>query len=169
MARRAASGSCACCLDTGPRFPGMPGKSGYRHSRHTPLTLLPSTDGERVRLRKEEFREMAKLPEYRIRNRHDIARFETEMALEERLPERSVLDVFTGLAARLRARVALTMLMPGAMDEQPHRVTYGELLRLVRRAANLFVELGGRRPGVAYMLPNLIETHATLWGAETAG
>ena len=59
--------------------------------------------------------------------------------------------------------------MSGAPDEQPRRVTYRELLGLVRRAANLFSSLGGLRPGVAYMLPSLIETHATLWGAETAG
>ena len=61
------------------------------------------------------------------------------------------------------------MLMTGAPDEQPRRVSYGELLGLVRRAANLFATLGGARPGVAYMLPSLVETHATLWGAETAG
>jgi len=39
----------------------------------------------------------------------------------------------------------------------------------VRRAANLFTTLGGARHGVAYMLPSLVETHATIWGAETAG
>ena len=61
------------------------------------------------------------------------------------------------------------MLMTGAPDEQPRRVSYRELLGLVRRAANLFATLGGPRPGVAYMLPSLVETHATLWGAETAG
>jgi len=49
-------------------------------------------------------------------------------------------------------------------------VGYAELLSLVRRAANLFVARGGSpRPGVAYMLPSLVETHATLWGAEAAG
>jgi fatty-acyl-CoA synthase len=112
---------------------------------------------------------MAKLPERGIRNRDDLLRFEAEMPLEERLPERSVLDVFDGGAARQPDRIALTMLMTGAPDEQPRRVSYAELLRLVRRAANFFVDLGGPRPGVAYMLPNLIETHATLWGAEIAG
>ena len=69
------------------------------------------------------------------------------------------------------------MLMTGAADEQPRRVNYRELLTLVRRAANVFATWGGavgegrgeRRPGVACMLPGLIETHATLWGAETAG
>jgi fatty-acyl-CoA synthase len=112
---------------------------------------------------------MAKLPERAIHDRADLARFEAEMPLEERLPERSVMDVFIGAAARHPDSIALTMLKTGAPDEQPRRVSYAGLLGLVRRAANLFAELGGERPGVAYMLPNLIETHATLWGAETAG
>jgi len=112
---------------------------------------------------------MAVLPESSIRNRDDLARFEAAMTLEQRLPERSILDVFIAGAARHPDRTALTMLMTGAPDEQARRVSYRELLGLVRRAANLFSALGGPRPGVAYMLPSLVETHATLWGAETAG
>jgi fatty-acyl-CoA synthase len=112
---------------------------------------------------------MAILPAVGVRSRDDIARLESEMPLEQRLPERSVFDVFVGAAARQPGRTALTMLMSGAPDEQPRRVSYRELLGLVRRAANLFATLGGPRPGVAYMLPSLVETHATLWGAETAG
>ena len=112
---------------------------------------------------------MAHLPETAIRDRDDIARFEAEMSLAARLPERSILDVFIAGAAQRPDRIALTQLMTGAPDEQPRRVTYRELLGLVRRAANLFASLAGPRPGVAYMLPSLIETHATLWGAETAG
>ena len=112
---------------------------------------------------------MAILNEQRIRTHDDLARFEAEMTLEQRLPERSVLDVFIGAAARAPERTAITMLMSGTPDEQPRYVSYTELLALVRRAANLFATLGGTRPGVAYMLPSLVETHATLWGAETAG
>ena len=112
---------------------------------------------------------MAVLPESGIRNRDDLARFEAAMTLEQRLPERSILDVFIAGAARHPDRAALTMLMTGAPDEQARRVSYRELLGLARRAANLFATLGGPRPGVAYMLPSLVETHATLWGAETAG
>jgi len=112
---------------------------------------------------------MANLGDQPLRTRDDIVRFETEMTLEQRLPERSIFDVFVTGAARHPERTAITMLMSGAPDEQPRRVSYGELLGLVRRAANLFASLGGRRPGVAYMLPSLVETQATLWGAETAG
>ena len=112
---------------------------------------------------------MAVLPKTPVRDRADIARFEAEMPLAERLLERSVFDVIAGTAERLPDRIALTMLMTGAPDEQARRVSFSELLGLVRRAANLFSALGGSRPGVAYMLPSLVETHATLWGAETAG
>lgn len=112
---------------------------------------------------------MAVLSKISVRSRADIERIEAEMTLEQRLPERSVLDVFIAAAERDAARTALTMLMTGAADEQPRRVSYRELLGLVRRAANLFATLAGPRPVVAYMLPSLVETHATLWGAETAG
>ena len=112
---------------------------------------------------------MALLPSHGLRTREDLARFEAEMPLEQRLPERSILDVFISAAARWPERSALIQLMTGAPDEQPRRVGYAELLGLVRRAANLFAALAGPRPGVAYMLPALVETHATLWGAEAAG
>lgn len=112
---------------------------------------------------------MAILSDNPIRTLDDLTRFENEMTLAERLPERSILDVFIGAAERQPDRTAITMLMTGAPDEEPRRVSYAELLGLIRRAANLFTRLGGRRPGVAYMLPSLIETHVTLWGAETAG
>ena len=104
-----------------------------------------------------------------IRSLADLTRFEAERTLAERLPERSVYDVFASAAERQPDHAAITMVMTGALDEQPRRVTYGELLGLVRRAANAFFTHARACAGVAYMLPSLVETHATLWGAETAG
>jgi fatty-acyl-CoA synthase len=112
---------------------------------------------------------MAILSEQGVRNLDDLRRYETAMPIERRLSERCILDVFIGQAAQQPQRTAITMLMSGAPDEQARRVSYQDLLGLIRRAANLFNSLGGERPGVAYMLPSLVETHATLWGAETAG
>ncbi|AXI48203.1 acyl-CoA synthetase [Sulfitobacter sp. SK012] len=112
---------------------------------------------------------MATFSDDSIRNHDDIIRFEAEMTLEQRLPERSILDVFEGSAARFPNATAITMLMTGAPDEQPRRVDYSQLLGMIRGAANMFFELGGPAPGVAYMLPSLVETYVTLWGAETAG
>jgi hypothetical protein len=89
---------------------------------------------------------MAFLPESSVRNREDLLRVETEMTLEQRLPERSILGVFIAAADRHAERTAITMVMTGAADEQARRVSYPELLGLVRRAANLFATLGRSRP-----------------------
>ncbi|MEM9104166.1 MAG: AMP-binding protein [Pseudomonadota bacterium] len=112
---------------------------------------------------------MANLGDTRIRTHDDLEKFQTDMPLNERLPESSIFDVFVASAAMKGDATALTMLMTGAPDEEPRRVSYNGLLGLIRRAANLFHDLGGPAPGVAYMLPSLVETHVTLWGAETAG
>ena len=112
---------------------------------------------------------MADFKNKKILNRDDLERFETEMTLDQRLPEHSILDVFIASAEQHPTSTAITMLMTGAEDEQPRRVTYGQLLGMIRGAANAFSALGGPAPGVAYMLPSLIETHVTLWAAETAG
>ncbi len=112
---------------------------------------------------------MADFGAFPIQTDADVRRFEAEMSLDDRLPEKSVLDVFIQMAERIPEATAITMLMTGAPGEEPRRVSYAQLLGLIRRAANLFAEVGGTAPGVAYMLPNLVETHATLWGAETAG
>jgi fatty-acyl-CoA synthase len=112
---------------------------------------------------------MAVLNGEAIRTRDDLARFETEMTFDQRLPERSILDVFIASAAQHPTSTAITMLMTGAVDEQPRRIDYSQMLGMIRSTANLFSSLGGPAPGVAYMLPSLIETYVTLWGAETAG
>ena len=98
------------------------------------------------------------------------ARFEAEMPLDQRLPERSVLDVFIGgAAAPSRSHRADDADDRRARRAAAPRAATASCSALVRRAANLFASLGGPRPGVAYMLPSLVETHATLWGAEAAG
>ncbi|MEO1369835.1 MAG: AMP-binding protein, partial [Acidobacteriota bacterium] len=99
----------------------------------------------------------------------DVERFESRTPLEERLPGTGVYDAIQRAADDHGERTAITMLMTGDADEEPRRVSYRELADLVRRTANLWARLGGEGVGVAYMLPTLVETHAVLWGAETAG
>lgn len=99
----------------------------------------------------------------------DVVKFETEKTLEQRYDARSVYDIFVKTAARHPDRTALTMLMTGADDETPRLVTYRQMLDGITRAANFFASLGGPGAGVAYILPSLVETHITLWGAEAAG
>ena len=104
-----------------------------------------------------------------IRTREDLEQFEAAMSLDQRLPEHSILDVFRASAAQYSSATAITILMTGSEDEQPRCVNYAALLGMVQSAANAFSAMGGSAPGVAYMLPSLIETHVVLWGAETAG
>ena len=112
---------------------------------------------------------MVSWPKSPLKTLADVEQFEQEMPLQERLPSDSIYDVLAGSAEAYGERTALRMLMTGADDEQARSVNFVQLLGLVRQAANLFSTLGGTRPGVAYMLPTLIETHTVLWGAETAG
>jgi fatty-acyl-CoA synthase len=107
--------------------------------------------------------------DYPIANLADVIRFENEKPFAERYDARSVYDVFVKSAARNPDRTALTMVMTGEDDEKPRLVSYRQLLDGITRAANLFTSIGGPAPGVAYILPSLIETHFALWGAETAG
>lgn len=104
-----------------------------------------------------------------LRDLHDIRRFEQAMPWSRRAPANSVLEVFEASARRFGSRPALSLLSTGEPDESARVVSYEQLLELVRRAANALQALGGERPVVAYMLPNLIETHAVLWGAECVG
>jgi fatty-acyl-CoA synthase len=54
--------------------------------------------------------------------------------------------------------------------KKPDVWTYAELLAQVTQAANLFHSLGiGKDDVVAYLLPNLPETHFTIWGGQAAG
>ena len=112
---------------------------------------------------------MAEFTNETIKTFEDIKLFESLKPLNQRLPESSILDVFENRAKENPNSIAITMLMSGEKNEQPRRITYNELNKSIKRAANLFSSLADTSPGVAYMLPSLIETHITLWGAETAG
>ncbi|MGB4347024.1 MAG: acyl-CoA synthetase, partial [Burkholderiaceae bacterium] len=112
---------------------------------------------------------MATLNPTPVRNLQELSRFEQAMPFAQRIAARSIIDLFAASAQAYPDRTALTMIMTGAADEVVRRVSYRELLQLIHRAANFFHAVGGPRAGVAYMLPSLVETHVTLWAAETAG
>jgi fatty-acyl-CoA synthase len=112
---------------------------------------------------------MAPLAPLPLRTLSDIERFETEKAFEQRCSARSIYDVFVSSAEIHADRPALTMVITGEASETPRRITFRDLLDGVTRTANLLRRIAGPRGGVAFRLPNLVETHFTLWGAEIAG
>jgi fatty-acyl-CoA synthase len=65
---------------------------------------------------------------------------------------------------------ALSFFLRTNDHRKPRRWTYGELVSDVTRTANMFTRLGVRHDSViAYVLPNLPETHFVIWGGEAAG
>jgi fatty-acyl-CoA synthase len=90
--------------------------------------------------------------------------------LAGRYAERSTYELLQASAAAHADRPALTFLMRGTPDEDPVVYRYRDLLARVAQAANAFHRLGlGADETVAYLLPNLPQTHFTIWGGETAG
>jgi fatty-acyl-CoA synthase len=73
-------------------------------------------------------------------------------------------------AGRYGEAPALTFLPQGDPDETPVRLGYRAFFARITAAANLFHGLGVRPDApVAYVLPNLPETHEVIWGGEAAG
>jgi fatty-acyl-CoA synthase len=65
---------------------------------------------------------------------------------------------------------ALSFFLRTQDHKRPEVWTYEGLLASIHRTANLFHELGVRKDDVvAFVLPNLPETHFTIWGAQAAG
>ena len=104
-----------------------------------------------------------------IRTAADV-RAQNSIPLASRYTERSTYELLQASAAAFADRPALTFLMRGTLDEEPIVYRYSELFARVTQAANAFGRLGlGPRDVVAYLLPNLPQTHFVIWGGETAG
>ncbi len=65
---------------------------------------------------------------------------------------------------------ALSFFPTADAHRDAERWTYRELLRDITRTANMFTRIGVRANSViAYVLPNLPETHFVIWGGQAAG
>ena len=108
--------------------------------------------------------------DFPLRSLADIEALEI-VPIEERLAGlESTYDVLRR-AARLHPEATALAFVPDGDSTRPAvEWSYARLLARVTQAANAFHSLGVR-PGdvVSYVLPNLPETHATIWGAQAAG
>ena len=104
-----------------------------------------------------------------VKSLSDIAAIEAVPLIERGLPE-STYAALVASAKRTPDRTALTFFLSAERLDKTHVWTYAELVSDVTRAANVFASLGvtADRP-VAFVLPNLPETHFTIWGGEAAG
>ena len=104
-----------------------------------------------------------------IRNQSDIAAVEAVPLSERALPESSY-AALVDASKRSPDAQALSFFLSADRLDEAHDWTYAELVADVTRAANVLAALGvaADRP-VAYVLPNLPETHFAVWGGEAAG
>jgi fatty-acyl-CoA synthase len=97
------------------------------------------------------------------------------VAIESHDPALSRSDISTyALLARGAALAlddkALSFFLRSEDYEDPFTWTHREWLGCITQSANMFRRLGLQRDDVvAFVLPNLPETHWTIWGGETAG
>lgn len=67
-------------------------------------------------------------------------------------------------------RTALRFLLEGKADEKGFDYSYSELFGKITQTANALNQLGiNKSDTVAMLLPNLPQSHFTIWGAEAAG
>jgi len=73
-------------------------------------------------------------------------------------------------ASRAPDAPALTFFMNAERPRESETWTYREFVARINQTANALLRLGvGKDDVVAYVLPNLPETHFTIWGAEAVG
>jgi fatty-acyl-CoA synthase len=104
-----------------------------------------------------------------IESLRDIEQIEQTPLAERDLPA-STFELIRRSAARHGDAPALSFILQGNTDEAVYRLSYNELLGKITQTANAFHRLG-LRPGkaVSFLLPNLPQTHFTIWGGEAAG
>ncbi|MCP3103387.1 acyl-CoA synthetase [Myxococcus sp. K15C18031901] len=98
----------------------------------------------------------------------DVEAIEAE-GLPSDLPS-STYELLQRTARRTPDAPALSFFLSIDEHRRPETWSYSGLLSMVTRAANAFHRLGATRDTViAYVLPNLPETHFVLWGGEATG
>jgi fatty-acyl-CoA synthase len=82
----------------------------------------------------------------------------------------STYDMIRESARRHSQLPALSFFLTVDDYRKPRCWTYAELLRDINRTANMFTRMGaGKGTVIAYILPNLPETHFVIWGGQAAG
>jgi fatty-acyl-CoA synthase len=91
-------------------------------------------------------------------------------AWQQHIPAQNTYGLIRAACERWPQRTALRLLLTGSAEAPTRDLRYDELLDGIHRTANA-LHACGVRPGVAVaiLLPNLIEGHLALWGAEAAG
>lgn len=104
-----------------------------------------------------------------IKSLSEIEAIEARPLAEWGLPA-STYDALVASANRSPDAKALSFFLTADTYDRAYTWTYAELIGDITRAANAFHSFGvAPEHPVAFVLPNLPETHFTIWGGEAAG
>ncbi|HBN9689360.1 MULTISPECIES: acyl-CoA synthetase [Pseudomonas] len=104
-----------------------------------------------------------------VKNIQDIESLESTPLEQRHLPS-STYAALQRCATEYPTRPALSFFLDAKRYDHTHDWSYRELFADITRAANVFHALGiGQDDVVAFILPNLPETHFTIWGGEATG
>lgn len=99
----------------------------------------------------------------------DVEAVEVTPLEEQAIPENTY-AVFKEAALKHGDAPAITLMTSADEGAPVQTLSYSELLGRITQTANLFHACGvACGDAVSFLLPNLLETHLSLWGAETAG
>jgi len=105
----------------------------------------------------------------RMAVKEDIAKHEMT-PLEDRYGLESTYQVLEEGAEKWPSKPAVSFQLKGKPNDKSYTWTYAELLSVATKAANLFRSLGAtEKNSVALVLPNLPETLAAMFAAQTSG
>ena len=105
----------------------------------------------------------------RMAVQEDIAKHET-VPLEDRYDLESTYQVLEEAAEKWHSKPAVSFQLKGKPSDKSFSWNYAELLSVTTQAANLFRSLGAtEKNSVALVLPNLPETLAAMFAAQTSG
>jgi len=105
----------------------------------------------------------------RMAVQEDIAKHET-VPLEDRYDLESTYQVLEEAAEKWPSKPAVSFQLKGKPSDKSFSWNYAELLSVTTQAANLFRSLGAtEKNSVALVLPNLPETLAAMFAAQTSG
>ncbi|MBV6659734.1 acyl-CoA synthetase [Pseudomonas yamanorum] len=104
-----------------------------------------------------------------IKNLADIEALERTSLTDRHLSSNTYTALQLGAQVHNEAP-ALSFFLDATRYKHTHRWSYRALFADITRTANMFHDLGiGAQDVVAFILPNLPETHFTIWGAQAVG
>lgn len=104
-----------------------------------------------------------------IRSMADVEALEKSLNFDDLMPFETTYDAIKAGAQKDPSKTAISFFLSGAEYENHTDISYRELLAKINQSANFFHCLGLKSDDViAFILPNLPETHYVIWGGEAA-